>query len=224
LLAQLVCHAAYSGRTTDRPRGYGADMTDGSFNPLVLPDDLPRPADDGAADHLPGMAMPPLALPATSGAALRVDRVPDGFQRLVIYVYPMTGRPGTALPDGWDDIPGARGCTPESCGFRDHAADIAAAGADVAGLSAQDTADQREAAERLRLPFPLLSDADGELRDALRLPSFRVDSMTLLKRLTLVLRRAADGAAVIEHVFYPVFPPDRHPDEVLGWLSSRPAG
>jgi peroxiredoxin len=199
-------------------------MTDGSLNPLDLPEGLPVPEDDGAADHLPGMVVPPLALPATSGGLFRVDQVPEGFQRLVIYVYPMTGRPGAALPEGWNDIPGARGCTPESCGFRDHAADISAVGAAVAGLSTQDTEYQREAAERLRLPFPLLSDSAGEFGGALRLPVFTVEGAELLKRLTLVLRHGTDGRAVVEHAFYPVFPPDAHAEEVLGWLRSHAAG
>jgi peroxiredoxin len=192
--------------------------TPAAHDPNILPPDLPEPADDGAADHLPGMVMPPLALPATSGGPFRVDHVPGEFQRLIIYAYPMTGRPGVALPEGWDEIPGARGCTPESCGFRDHAAELGALGATVAGLSTQDTAYQREAAQRLRLPFPLLSDADGALTAALRLPTFMVEGRALLKRLTLVIRRGSSGTAVIEHVFYPVFPPDRHADEVLGWL------
>ena len=190
---------------------------------MILPDSLPVPADDGAAEHLPGMVMPALALPATSGGTFRVDQVPDGFRRLVIYVYPMTGRPGVALPEGWDEIPGARGCTPESCGFRDHAAEIGAVGAAVAGLSTQDTGYQREAADRLRLPFPLLSDAGREFTTALRLPVFEVEGKTLLKRLTLVLGRCTDGGAVVEHTFYPVFPPDQHAGEVLGWLRSHPA-
>ena len=196
--------------------------TPASHDPTILPDSLPEPADDGAAGHLPGMVMPALALPATSGGTFRVDQVPEGFRRLVIYAYPMTGRPGVALPEGWDQIPGARGCTPESCGFRDHAAEIGAAGAAVAGLSTQDTGYQREAADRLRLPFPLLSDAGREFTRALRLPTFEVEGATLLKRLTLVLRRGTDGRAVVERVFYPVFPPDKHADQVLGWLRSHP--
>lgn len=197
--------------------------TPAAHDPNILPEDLPAPEDDGAADHLAGLAMPPLALPATSGGSVRVDQVPDGSQRLVIYAYPMTGRPGVALPQGWDEIPGARGCTPESCGFRDHAAEIGAAGAAVAGLSTQDTGYQREAAERLRLPFPLLSDAEGELTGALRLPTFEVEGRTLLKRLTLVIGRGGDGGTVVEHAFYPVFPPDQHADQVIGWLRSHPA-
>lgn len=210
-------------------------MTTGvPHDPQILPGDLPEPADDGAADHLPGMVMPPLTLPATSGGPFHVDKVPAGFDRLIIYAYPLTARPGLDPPEGWDQIPGARGCTPESCGFRDHAEELAAAGAAVAGLSTQDTDYQREAAQRLRLPFPLLSDADGKLAAALRLPAFapagesplreltRIE--TLLKRLTLVVRRGPDGRGVVEHVFYPVFPPDRHADEVLGWLRSHPAG
>jgi peroxiredoxin len=191
----------------------------------ILPEDLPRPADDGAADHLAGMPMPSVALPSTRGDLIRVDLVPEGFARLVIYAFPMTGIPGVELPPGWDEIPGARGCTPESCGFRDHAADLAAEGARVAGLSTQSSAYQREAAERLALPFPLLSDSDLQLTRALRLPAFSLDlspdydgggRKTLLKRLTMVVR-----AGVIEHVFYPVFPPDRHAEEVLAWLRTR---
>jgi len=193
-----------------------------------LPSDLPRPVADGAADHLPGAALPAIALPSTTGDTMRVDVVPDGFERLVIYAYPMTGLPGVAPITGWDDIPGARGCTPESCGFRDHAADLAAAGTAVAGVSTQSTAYQREAAERLGLPFPLLSDARLRLATALDLPTFTADlgpeydgggHRTLLVRLTLVVR-----AGRVEHVFYPVFPPDRHAEDVLAWVlsASRP--
>jgi peroxiredoxin len=167
--------------------------------------------------------MPAIALPSTGGEPMRVDIVPAGFTRLIIYAYPMTGLPGVPVPDGWDEIPGARGCTPESCGFRDHAAELAALGAAVAGLSTQGTAYQQEAATRLRLPFPLLSDADLALTHALRLPTFGIDlpsayegggPRNLLKRLTLVVR---DGH--IEKVFYPVFPPDRHAAEVLAWAA-----
>ena len=196
------------------------------LDPTQLPPGLPRPADDGAADHLPGTAMPALALSSTAGEPMRVDVVPDGFRRLIIYAYPLTGLPGVETPPGWEDIPGARGCTPESCGFRDHAAELAGLGAAVAGLSTQSTGYQREAANRLRLPFPLLSDAALALTQVLRLPVFDADlrpehdgggRTTLLKRLTLVVRDQA-----IEKVFYPVFPPDQHADEVLGWLRAAP--
>lgn len=189
-----------------------------NHDPNVLPSDLPVPVDDGAADHLTGLAMPSVALFSTDGRTMRVDVVPDGADRLVLYAYPRTGRPGEppVTPD-WDLIPGARGCTPESCGFRDHAADLWAAGAAVFGLSTQDTAYQREAAERLHLPFPLLSDADLVLTRALRLPTFSVAGQILLVRLTLIVR-----AASIEYVFYPVFPPDTHAAEVLAWLRAHP--
>jgi peroxiredoxin len=182
-----------------------------------LPDELPVPVDDGAAAHLPGRAMPGLELPSTRGGPMRVDRAPEGFSRLVLYAYPRTGRPGEPLPDGWDAIPGARGCTPESCGFRDHSAELATAGAAVAGVSTQDTGYQTEAARRLELPFPLLSDAGLRLTTALGLPTFEAAGLTLIKRLTLVI---ADGA--VEHVFYPVFPPDGHAAEVLAWLRAHP--
>lgn len=183
-------------------------------NPMALPPDLPVPVDDGAADHLPGTPMPALSLPSTAGEVMRVDRVPDGFDRLIIYAYPWTGRPGEPLltPD-WDMIPGARGCTPEACSFRDHAAELREAGAAVVGLSTQDANDQQEATERLHLPFPLLNDTELQLVDALRLPTFTVEGRVLLKRLTLVMR-----AGEIEHVFYPVFPPNTHAEAVLAWL------
>ncbi|WP_237476795.1 peroxiredoxin [Lichenibacterium dinghuense] len=174
---------------------------------------IPAPADDGAAAHLDGLAVPPVPLPATDGTVVDLSRLPG---RAVVYAYPRTGRPGVDNPDGWDMIPGARGCTPQSCAFRDHFADLRALGVDhLFGLSAQDTADQREAAERLHLPFPLLSDADGALAAALRLPTMTVDGMTLLKRLTLVI----EGGAILR-VFYPVFPPDRSASDVLDWLSN----
>jgi peroxiredoxin len=189
-------------------------------DPGVLPEGLPAPPDDGGARHLPGAVVPPLALPASDGRELRVDRAPGGERRLVLYAYPRTGRPGVEplVPD-WDRIPGARGCTPEACGFRDHAAELRAAGAAVAGVSTQQPAEQREAAERLRLPYPLLSDADLRLATALRLPTFEVAGHTLLKRLTLVVRGGR-----VEHAFYPVFPPDAHAAEVLAWLRAHPAG
>ena len=183
----------------------------------ILPSNLPVPEDDGAAAHLPGKPMPHIALAATTGAAVRVDDVPEQAERLVLYLYPRTGRPGEPeLTPDWDRIPGARGCTPESCGFRDHAAELWDAGAAVAGVSTQTTEDQLEAAERLELPFPLLSDAGLELTKALDLPSFEAGGLTLLKRLTLVVRDRQ-----IEHVFYPVFPPDAHAAEVLAWLRSE---
>lgn len=180
---------------------------------LDLPADLPVPEDDGAADHLRGADIPDIALPATSGQDVRVATAgPE--PRTVLYAYPRTGRPGEpSLVEDWDLIPGARGCTPEACAFRDHFAELREAGAQVFGLSTQSTEYQREAAERLHLPFPLLSDASLELTRALRLPTFEAAGETLLKRLTLIVR---DGK--IEHVFYPVFPPDGHAREVLDWL------
>jgi peroxiredoxin len=186
------------------------------IDPYTLPDDLPAPIDDGAADHLPGLAAPALALPATDGRAISLAAL-EG--RAVVYAYPRTGRPGEpSLVDDWDLIPGARGCTPEACGFRDHHAELAASGAGVFGLSTQDTPYQRELVERLSLPFPILSDRRLELTEALGLPTFEAAGQTLLRRLTLILH---DGR--IEHVFYPVFPPDRHASDVLAWLGQNQA-
>jgi peroxiredoxin len=183
---------------------------------MVLPKGLPEPLDDSAADHLPGMSLPSVDLAATDGTTVDLSQRAG---RTVIYAYPWTGRPGEPLlSDDWDSIPGARGCTPETCGFRDHHAEIAAAGAEVFGLSTQDTVHQRELAERLALPFAVLSDEALQLTGALRLPTFEVAGLTLLKRLTLVLLGGR-----IEHVFYPVFPPDRHADEVLAWLRAPPS-
>lgn len=184
-------------------------------DPQQLPASLPVPTDDGAAGHLPGTALPPLALTATGTTPVRLDEVTG---RTVVFVYPRTGRPGEASPGGdetWDSIPGARGCTPQACSFRDEHGRFAALGARVFGLSTQSSADQQEAVERLHLPYPLLSDEHLELAAYLRLPSFTVDGLTLLKRLTLFLR---DG--VIESVIYPVYPPDQSAEQALDRLSA----
>ena len=181
-----------------------------------LPEGLPVPQDDGAADHLPSTELPALSLKATDGAMVELAALPG---RTVVYIYPMTGRPGKDLPEGWDEIPGARGCTPQSCAFRDHHQELISAGAQqVFGLSTQDTDYQQEAAARLHLPFPLLSDADFALGDALRLPDFEAEGMRLYKRMALVL----DGGRIAK-VFYPVFPPDRNAADVLAWLQDNPA-
>ncbi|MGO3743595.1 peroxiredoxin [Kerstersia sp.] len=174
----------------------------------------PAPADDGGGRHLPGMRLPELALASTGGKYVNLARL-RGLT--VIYVYPMTGRPGTPLPQDWDSIPGARGCTPQSCAFRDHFAGLQALGvAQLFGLSVQDTAYQREAAERLHLPFPLLSDKDLALTRALSLPVFAAGGQTLLRRLTLIARDDR-----IEQVFYPVCLPDQNAAEVMQWLQHR---
>jgi peroxiredoxin len=180
-----------------------------THDPTELPADLPVPQDDGAADHLPGSALPALALPSTTGADVALATIGSA----VLFCYPKTGRPGVAMPAGWDDIPGARGCTPEACGFRDLAADFDRLGLGLYGVSTQPTAYQREAAERLRLPYPLLSDAELRLTRAIRLPTMDVEGETLIRRLTMLVR---DNR--IEHVWYPVFPPDTHADDVLGWF------
>ena len=182
---------------------------------LDLPPNLPVPKDDGAARHLKGMAMPDLELPSTSSRRVNLAKI--AAPRLVVYAYPMTGRPDRALPAGWDDIPGARGCTPETCGFRDHHKDLAKLHAEVFGVSTQSTEYQQEMVKRLEVPFEVLSDEHFALTRALRLPTFTVDGMTLMKRLTLIVRNGQ-----IEHVFYPVFPPDKHADEVIAWLKAHP--
>jgi peroxiredoxin len=188
----------------------------GTHDPTNLPADLPIPVDDGAARHLAGLTLPDITLAATSGPAVTLSRL-KGVT--VLYIYPRTGVPGVDAPPGWDDIPGARGCTPQSCGFRDHFAELKALGvAQVYGLSSQDTAYQREAAERLHLPFALLSDAELKLKTAIALPTFFTSGMTLYKRMALVLEDAR-----IVRVFYPVFPPDKNAGEVMAWLRARAA-
>ena len=179
-----------------------------------LPPDLPRPVDDGACDHLPGLRLPSLPLPATSGAPIDLASLPG---RLVIYCFPRAGEAKAATPAGWDQIPGARGCTPQSLAFRDHYDKIRALHAEVFGLSVQSPEAQAEIAQRLRLPFALLSDQRLELARALRLPTLEAAGMTLIRRLTLVVTEGA-----IEKVFYPVFPPDLNADEVIVWLLAHP--
>ena len=186
-------------------------MAEPVHNPLILPDDLPVPKDDGAALHLEGARLPDVVLAATDGSAVNLSK-PAG--RVVVYVYPRTGRPGQNLPTGWDGIPGARGCTPQSCSFRDHFAELKELGVrQLYGLSTQDLAYQREAVERLHLPFAILSDASLLLTRAMNLPTFDVDGMTLIKRMAWVID---DG--VIAKLFYPVFPPDQSAAQVIAWL------
>jgi peroxiredoxin len=176
----------------------------------VLPPDLPVPVDDGACDHLPGMRLPEILLRSTHGRDVMLASLPGWT---VVYTYPRTGEDGLAPPPGWNEIPGARGCTPQTCGFRDHHRELTELGAAVFGLSTQTSEYQREMVERLHVPFEVLSDADLEMVHALRLPTFTFREMTLTKRLTMFLR---DG--MIEHVIYPVFPPDRSAEEAVRWL------
>ena len=179
----------------------------------TLPPDLPVPEDDGAADHLVGTMLPPLTLESSAG---QVSFRELSLDRLVLYVYPRTGKPGEPSPPGWDAIPGARGCTPESCAFRDHAAELRELGSLLAGLSAQPLEEQVEFAERNHIAYPVVADPALRLGQALRLPTFDVAGMTLYKRITLVVE-----ACAIAKVFYPVFPPDRNAEEVVAWLRSR---
>jgi peroxiredoxin len=183
-----------------------------------LPEDLPIPfaqrrlcrIDDGACDRLLGALLPAISLPSSQGGCIDLSIVAGD---VVLYCYPMTGRPDVPLPTGWDEIPGARGCTPQSCAFRDLHQELKELGAQVFGLSTQSTEYQREAVERLHLPFPLLSDVDLTFATALKLPLFEIDRQQLLKRVTLIV-----NSGKIVKVFYPVFPPDRNADEVIDWL------
>lgn len=178
-----------------------------------LPSDLPVPIDDGACNHLLGYAIPSVTLKSHKGNSIDLSQF-GGW--LVVYFYPMTGRPDITLPDGWDQIPGARGCTPQSCSFRNHYNELQSLGAKVFGVSCQSSEYQAEAAERLHLPFELLSDEKYELANALLLPLMEVEVMCLIKRLTLIVK-----AGKVEKVFYPVFPPDQNADNVIAWLSNN---
>lgn len=180
-----------------------------------LPADLPRPVDDGAANELVGAAMPSVPLRSTAGGTIDLS-IPRA-RRIVIFCYPKTGVPGRPLPEGWDAIPGARGCTPQACGFRDRYQEIINLNADVFGLSTQTTEYQQEMASRLHLPYEILSDCEFKLCDALRLPTFEVEGTRLLKRLTLVVYKAR-----VEHVFYPVFPSNENAERVTDWLRANP--
>ena len=185
----------------------------GAHNPNILPPNIPAPQDDGAAQHLSGAKLPDVALPATTGVAVNLAKLKG---RTVVYIYPRTGVPGVDALPGWDQIPGARGCTPQSCGFRDHFGELKRLGvAQLYGLSTQDTAYQQEAATRLHLPFAILSDEKLVFSKALKLPTFTAAGMTLLKRMALVID---DG--VITKAFYPVFPPDKNAAEVIAWLQA----
>ncbi|HTV57357.1 MAG TPA: peroxiredoxin [Verrucomicrobiae bacterium] len=181
-----------------------------------LPSNLPRPTDDGAADHLKGMAMPQIFLATTAGRKINLAALTA--PRTVIYCYPMTGVPGVPLPEGWDMIPGARGCTPQTCGFRDLMEEFRRLGTEVFGYSTQTTEYQREMSDRLHLPFEILSDAKFEACDALRLPTFTVEGARLVKRLTMIIR-----AGRIEQAVYPVFPPNESAEQTLRWLRDNPA-
>lgn len=183
---------------------------------LDVPEDLPIPLDDGAADHLRGMEVPDIALPATTGGEINIRRLGPG--PVVLFAYPRTGVPGEPLPDGWNDIPGARGCTPQNCAFRDLNSEFAALGAKVIAVSTNSPAHQLEMATRLHLPYPVLSDEGLLLTRNLRLPTFEVDGMTLLRRLTIFVR-----ANTIVDVDYPVFPPDKSAETALSMLRNDPA-
>lgn len=186
-----------------------------AHDPGILPADLPAPSDDGAARHLVGLSVPRVVLRSSSGEDVDLHEQSER-RRLVLFAYPRTGQPGVEPPSGWDSIPGARGCTPEACSFRDLAEEFAAYDTTIYGLSVQDTDYQREAASRLQLPYALLSDERLELTNALGLPTFDVDGMTLLRRVTLLL-----AGGFVESVLYPVFPPDRAASHALSLVASR---
>jgi peroxiredoxin len=180
-------------------------------DPYALPKDLPVPEDDGACAHLPGKDLPALALASTAGRMVRLDE--QSRSRTVFFFYPRSGRPGVTIPAEWDRIPGARGCTPHSCAYRDHYAEFQKLQTAVFGVSSQDTPYQQEFARRTNLPYEILSDEQYKLTDALRLPTFVFEGRRLIKRLALVAERGR-----IVQVFYPVFPPDRNAETVLSWL------
>jgi len=175
-----------------------------------LPDNLPVPEDDGACSHLPGTRIPSVPLTATNGEMVDLSVLPG---TVVVYFYPMIGRPDSPPMAGWNEIPGARGCTPQSCAFRDRHTELNGFGAKVFGVSAQPLDDQKEAKGRLELPFELLNDSQFVLTEAMHLPTFEYRESRLIKRLTIV---AVDS--IIRKVFYPVFPPDSNAEDVIGWL------
>lgn len=210
-LLALISAAGFAAEAAEKDKPVQPSQKDAFY---TLPSNLPAPVDDGAAKHLAGMRVPAVTLMSTAGR--RVNLADLGPERTVVYCYPRTGAPGQAVPKGWDEVPGARGCTPESCAFRDHYQHLRNLKTQVFGLSTQTTEYQQEMVARLHLPFEVLSDAGFAFTNALRLPTFEFEGVRLLKRLTLVL---SDGK--IEKVFYPVFPPDKHAEEVIAWLGRR---
>jgi peroxiredoxin len=207
LLLILLATLRDSGRRT----WWGCHPMSRTDNLYELPKNLPVPLNDGACDHLAGLRLPSVELLSTAGRKVDLSTLSG---KTVVYCYPRTGRPDQEIPKGWNEIPGARGCTPQSCAFRDHYQQLQALGVRVFGLSTQETDYQREAAQRLQLPFELLSDSEFAFTRALALPTFQVAGMTLIKRLTLII----DGGQITK-VFYPVFPPDKNAAEVIQWLS-----
>ena len=183
-------------------------------NLYQLPENLPLPVDDGATNHLLGLQLPSIPLMSTAGIVVDLGSISG---KTIVYCYPRTGKPDADLPKGWNEIPGARGCTPQSCAFRDHYQELQALGAGCFGLSTQTTEYQQEAVRRLHLPFNLLSDVELAFTNCLQLPTFEIESMTLIKRLTLIVENGR-----IEKVFYPVFPPEHNAEEVIDWLSQHP--
>ena len=179
-------------------------------------EELPPPHDDGAAAHLPGMPLPAIELPSTEGGRVALSEL---VARTVVFVYPSIGGIEGALLEEWTAIPGARGCTPEACGFRDQLGSFRSAGADVLGLSGQPSGQQRDAAQRLRLPYPLVSDEKLQLAPSLGLPTFEFHGQTYFKRVTLVVSQRR-----VETALYPVFPPDQAAEQALAWLAENPAG
>ncbi|WP_406278850.1 redoxin family protein [Streptomyces sp. NBC_00191] len=202
-------------------RGFRSHLFDKEI-PLMLPqadpfpENLPAPEDDGAADHLRGLKLPPLTFTDTNGMITRLDQVSGG--RWVLYIYPLTGEPGADIPKGWDEIPGARGCSQEACSFRDNLAALQAQGAQrVLALSGDNAEYQQDLVRRLHLPYPMISDPQLSVAQKLNLPTFEANGATLYKRLTMIVR-----GDTIEHVFYSIFPPDTHATEVVEWLAANP--
>lgn len=214
LLLSFGCSALAPKASTSNPER--AQQSASSVPSLkTLPPSLPVPVEDGASRHLVGVPLPNIELRSTADRWVTLTRI--SAPRVIVYCYPMTGVPGKPLPAGWDEIPGARGCTPETCGFRDHYKELLKLGAEVFGMSTQATSYQQEMVNRLHVPFEVLSDEHLRFTRAMRLPTFVAHGMVLLKRLTLVV---SDNR--VEKVFYPVFAPDAHAEEVVNWLTRNP--
>jgi peroxiredoxin len=205
-----------TGRRELPPGKLSIPMSERPTDIHALPEGLPVPRDDGSADHLLDASVPAVVLGASRGEPVELAAAAEGAI-LVIYIYPQTGIPGQPLPEGWDRIPGARGCTPQSCAFRDSAAQLVGLGATVFGLSAQNLDEQREFANREQLPYPLLNDSGFQLADEMGLPTFSADGRRFYRRLTFIVRQAR-----VAKVFYPVFPPQDNAADVIDWLCAQP--